>query len=848
MDAGTAARFLLRETRGGRGRLSFLVLCVAVGVAAVVSVAALAEALDERVRRDAKKILGGDLAVSSTRELPEELLAAARTAAAATLRTEELVTMAGIPDEGPDREPPPTQLVELKVVGEGYPLYGEAHTTAGDAVSDVLASGRAVVGPELVARFDLAVGDALRLGEAAFEIGGLVAEEPDRGISAFQLGPRVFVSRTAFAATELEKAGSRITRRLLLRLPGNPGREAVESVAENLDRTVDSSPHLRITTYLDAQASLGEGLRRVERFLGLVALLSLLVGGVGVAQTVRSFLASRLDAVAVLKCLGLRPREVFSLYLGQCLLLGLAGSLLGGLVGLGLQQQVPRFLGDLLPVSTLPFWRPAALARGLLLGLGTSLVFAVPPLTAVLRVPPLRALRRDAEPIPPSRGVLVGLGALLIAGLFGLATVQAGSPGLGGRFTLGLLVTGLLLAAAAAGLRRLAGALRKVRGPVWFRQGAALMASPGSDLLPAVVALGLGVLVVLSTVLVQDHLSRALAAELPEGAPTTFLLDIQPDQWASVRSLLEERGSRAVDSVPVVMGRITAVDGRSAERLAEESSEEGDREWALTREQRLTYLEELPPDNELVAGSWFSPEIPDEISVEAEFADDLGAGLGSTLTFDVQGVPLTLRVTSLRRVDWETFRINFFLVAEPEALAAAPQTRLAAARLPRGREQEVQDALAARFPNVTLIDVRAVLEKVAAILGRLSAGIRFLGLFTAAAGIMILFGAVAAGSVRRSRDVALLKTLGFTRGGVAAVFSTLFGLVGLVAGVIGAAGASLLTWILVTRGFDLDWEPRIGPPVIAILGCTLLTLVAGLTASARPLSRRPLEVLRAERE
>jgi putative ABC transport system permease protein len=586
----------------------------------------------------------------------------------------------------------------------------------------------------------------------------------------------------------------------------------------------------------------------VERFLGLVALLSLLVGGIGVAQTVRSFLASRLDALAILACLGLRPRQAFALYLAQAALLGLAGSVVGGLAGLAVQQQVPRLLGDLLPAASLPFWHAGALGRGLLLGLGTSLVFALPPLTAILRVPPLRALRRSAEPLPPSRLVLGGVLAALLGGVLALATVQGGSWALGLRFTGALLAVVTLLTAAAVGLRRLAGLLRRSRGPLWLRQGAALVAAPGSDTLPTLVALGIGVLVVLSTFLIQRHLAAALAAELPADAPTAFLLDVQPDQWARTREILEAGGATSVDSVPVVMARLASVDGRAVEELAAAAGDDGDREWALTREQRLTYLDDLPPDNELVAGAWFSPDVPNEASLEVEFAGDLGAAVGSILTFDVQGVPVEVTVTSLRRVDWRTFRINFFLVTDPETLEDAPQTILAAARLPHGREQEIQDRLVAEVPNVTLIDVRVVLEKVAGIFRRLSVGIRFLGLFTALAGIVILFGAVAAGSVRRAREVALLKTLGFTRGGVGAVFSTSFGLLGLVAGVIGALGALAVTWIVVTRGFELDWQPFPGPTGLAVVLAVLLTLLAGLAASARALARRPIEVLRDERE
>jgi len=297
----------------------------------------------------------------------------------------------------------------------------------------------------------------------------------------------------------------------------------------------------------------------------------------------------------------------------------------------------------------------------------------------------------------------------------------------------------------------------------------------------------------------------------------------------------------------VVMARLSAIDGVRAEDLADRAEEKGGRRrWAFTREQRLTYMQRLPADNQVVAGALWSDPARAEVSVEKEFADDIGARLGSTLRFNVQGVPLDLKVTSLRTVDWGTFGINFFLVVEPGVLEAAPQQRLAVAHLPRGGEQRVQDLLAADYPNITLLRIREILEKILKVLRRISLGIRFLGGFTVVAGVAILAGAISAGSARRGREVALLKTLGMTRRGVAATFAVEYALVGLVAGAIGAAGGTVLAWGVVTRGFEIPW--RFAPlSLAAALGASVaLAVVAGLAASVRALEKRPIEVLRGE--
>jgi putative ABC transport system permease protein len=392
---------------------------------------------------------------------------------------------------------------------------------------------------------------------------------------------------------------------------------------------------------------------------------------------------------------------------------------------------------------------------------------------------------------------------------------------------------------------RAVGLMPRELGVVALRHGLAALARPGSGTLGAVVALGLGVLTVLGMLLVQQRLSAQLDAELPAAAPTAFLIDIQPGQWPGVRAVLEEAGAEDLESVEVVGARLAAINGRPVGELVAAQGEEGrGRRWVLTREQRLTSLETLPEDNVIVDGAlWSDPSRP-EVSIEVEFARDLGVAVGDSVTFDVQGVPLELAVTSLRTVEWERFSINFFLVVEPGVLDGAPRHRIAAARLPPAAELPVQNHLAAAYPNVTMLRLREVLEKIVAVLERVGFAVRLLGAFTVLAGIAILAGAVSAGAVRRGREVALLKTLGMTRAQVAGVFAVEYALVGLVAGALGAGGGVIMAWLVTRFGFEMPWAWAPRPPAAAVALTVVLSIAAGLAASLRALAVRPLAVLR----
>jgi putative ABC transport system permease protein len=835
---------MVRESRGSLSRFAFFVACLAVGVAAIVSVAGLSDGLDRSIRVEARQLLAADLAVSGLSPLPAEAEQFIDSRDdLERLSIKEMVTV--VATAGSGGVPGPSQVVELNVVGEGYPFYGELELDSQRPLAELLTENSVVAAPGLLARLGLVTGDELMVGGDSFTVAAAVLDEPDRVGGALTIGPRLFMSHAGLERAGLEAFGSRISHRSLIRLAGDADRAAVESLAEEIRELLPVTRFHRVETYLEAQPTLREGIRRAERFLGLAALLSLLIGGVGVSQTVRSWLAGRLDAVAILRCLGFRPGEVVLLYLGQAAVLGLVGSLLGALLGTLLLAAVPRLLAEFLPVIDVAIFQPAALLRGMALGMGVALLFALEPLLAVGKVPPMRVLRRDVEPAEPGRVRRLLTGAVVVFGVFAAAAVQSGSVKRGLVFTLGVGAAAAVLALLAWAGTKLIGRFPMRGAKPWFRNGVRALARPGAATLSAVTALGLGVLFVVGMGRVEQSLSGELAAQIPDDSPTAFLIDIQPDQWPLVRQILEGEGSTAVDSVPVVTARLAAIDEQTVEQLVEAEERRGAR-WALRREQRLTYARELPADNKVIEGALWGLDGVDEVSVEEDFARDLGVEVGAVLRFDIQGTEVDLTVSSIRTVDWQTFGINFFLVVEPGVLDDAPQIRLAAARLPIEREQRIQDLLAAGYPNVTLIRTREVLEKVGNVLGRVAQGVRLLGGFTVLAGIIILAGAVSSTVVRRGREIALLKTLGSTRGDVVRMFVVENALLGFVAGLVGTVGGSLLARGVVTRGFNLvyEWSPIYLS--LAVVVTVLLTAITSVGAGWSALRRRPMEVLRSD--
>ena len=871
MRPGHYARLAGRESRRSRGRIALFMGCIAVGVAAVVLVGGLSTGVADGIRSEGRRLMATDVSVDGRRELPPELNdVVARFAAdtgwgpgsieRADLREFVSVVIAQ------DRKR--SQLAEIKAVGGGYPFYGGLTLDPPAALADLLTDDTVVAAPELLDRLGLKVGDSLSVGGAPFRVAGTVLEEPDKLSISFTLGPRLFISHAGMKRTALIGLGSRVEYRALFKLPpGSTPEDAARLERRLRDEEPDGDPY-RVRTFADAQPALRRSFDRVGRYLGLIGLLSLLVGGVGVAQVARAWLASRMDDIAILRCIGATPREVVTLYLLQVLALALGASVAGALLGTGLHWLLPRVSAGLVPAGLVNPWQPTAVLRGAGLGIAVAVVFTLPLLVGLRRVPPVRVLRRDAEPVRSGWVVQVAGAGFVLAGVWAAASAQAESLRYGTWFAGGLVVAVAVLALAAMAVSRAARLLPRDAGGLRVRHGLAHLARPGAATVGAIVAMGLGVTFVFATWLVERHLSDQLRSELPADAPSTFFLDVQPDQWQRVESLLRAAGAEAVESRPLVTARFAAVNGVPVAQLVERNRGEpperrddrsdrergprdGDRprprRWTLTREQRLTYGRELPRGNRVVAGRFpAGPSVPNGISLEENFARDLGVGVGTPLTFDVQGVPVETVVTSLRAIDWRTMGMNFFLFAEPGPLDEAPQQRLATARIPPASQARVQAAVVGEFPNVTVIHIRDVMDKVMAVLRNIGLGIRALGAFTVAAGVIVLGGTVAATQARRAREVALLKTVGMTRRDVVTVFSVEYALTGTVAAAVGVAAGSLLAWAVLTRLMDLEWEARAVEMLGAIGATALLSVAAGLVASARALAAKPVEVLRSE--
>jgi putative ABC transport system permease protein len=840
-------RLIGREVRGARARLLPFLASLAIGVAAVVLVAGLGDSLSRAIRMEARPLLGADVTARSSRPIPASFDGvAAAFPDVQRADTVDFLTMVAAP-AGADGAPGRSVMAELKAVSPGWPFYGAPTLDPARPLADLLDPAGVVVEPTLLERLGLAPGAEVRVGGASFTVRGVITAEPGRLPSGLAAGPRILLSLDGLARAGLGESGARNTYRALFRVPDEARAGAL---ATWLKEDAADATWTRIETWSDAQPSTQRSIERTSSYLGLVALLSLVVGGVGVAQSTRAWMARRLDALAVQRCLGMTTGEIRTLALTQTAVLAAVGSVAGAALGVAALSAAPYVLEGLLPVGAVQPWQPVAIARGVALGVGIALLFAARPLDQAARVPPLRVLRRDVEPLPdpPLRAAL---GALALGGgIYGLAWVQSRDPLVAAAFVGGLgAVAGVGALSATVLARGLGRYAHRVR-TWWLRHGLASLGRPGSGFVPAAVSLAIGVVVVLTTVLVEGRIFAQIEDEFPAAAPSAFLVDVQPDQRDGVVAILEKAGATRVKSAPMVVGRLLAIDGRGVEALVAERGE--DERWSLTREQRLSYMAALPPDNVIVAGAAFSAAVPvsdaapAELSLEQRYAESLGATVGSRLRFDVQGVPVEFIVSSLRTVSWESFDMNFFLVAEPGVLEQAPQSLLVTAQLAADREAGVQDTLASAFPNVTLVSVRAALIQARGLLERMGWGIRAVGAFTALAGIAILVSGVAADAARQGRKVALLKTLGTTRAGVVGLFAIEYGLIGLLSGVLGASGALGFSYVVVTRLMRLGWHTDV-PVLLAAVALTAgLSAVVGVLANARALRVRPSEVLRGE--
>lgn len=823
-----ALRMTLRDWRAGELRL--LAAALVTAVAAVTSVGFLVDRIRLGLERDATQLLGADLVLSADAPLGTDAAERARAAGLATATTVIFPSMA-LAAQDPDRN----ALVAVKAVSDGYPLRGTVRVApAVDAddqpTRDIPAPGEVWVDAQLLQALGAAPGESLRLGESTFRIGQVIAVEPDRGTQFINFAPRVMLNLGDLPATQLITTGSRVTYRLLV--AGE--REAVRAYGARLERGLQRGQ--RVETLEGGRPEMQRTLERAQRFLALVALLAAMIAAVAVAAGARRFSLRHLDSCAMMRCLGLAQTDIFRLFALEFLIVGLAACVAGMLLGYAFHFGLLAMLGSLIRTSLpLPSLLPAA--QGFASGLVLLLGFALPPLAQLRRVPPLRVLRKDIG-LPTGR---VALGYLAgIAGFFALLLWSADDLKIG-TLTAGGFAIGLLLFALVAWLAlQLLKPLRALTGRLgisWRFAIAAVQRRPGATVVQ-LVSLAVGLMALLLLTVTRTDLVSAWRGSAPPDAPNRFVVNIQPDQVEAMGQRLRAAGIDAAIS-PMVRGRLVEVNGRA---VGPESYGSDRAQRLVDREFNLSYAADAPSHNQITAGRWFA-DGSDELSIEEGIARTLGLKLGDRLTFEIAGQPVTARVTSLRKVNWDSMRANFFVILPPALLADKPASFITAFHLPPARSA-LGGELLREFPNITLIDTTAVFRQVQAVIDQVVAAVEFLFVFTLAAGILVLYAALASSRDERVREAGLLRALGASRQQLSRAQIAELVCIGGLAGFLAAAGASGIGWTLARYAFDFDYAVSPWVFVSGIGGGAAAALVGGWFGLRGVLNTPPLATLR----
>ncbi|MBL8305578.1 MAG: ABC transporter permease [Rubrivivax sp.] len=835
-----AWRQALRDFRAGELRL--LAVAVTLAVAALTAVGFFADRLSSGLQRDARQLLGGDAVIGSDRPAPADVEAKARAMGLLTARSANFPSMARAPDElgGESR------LVAVKSVTEAYPLRGQLKlqaTADGPVVTTAAAPrpGTVWVDAAVLSALRLKLGDELLLGDAALLIDRVIVIEPDRGTGFSSFSPRVMLAEADLEDTGLVQPASRVGWRLAVAAPPALAGARGDARVREFTRWVEAEAQvrgwrgLRVESVESGRPEMKQTLDRAEKFLNLVALLAALLAAVAVAIAARDFASRHLDDCAMLRVLGLSQRRIAAAYTLEFAFVGLLASAAGVLLGLLVHFGFVLLLAGLLK-ATLPPPGPWPALLGLGVGMSLLLGFGLPPVLQLARVPPLRVIRRDVGGLKASSlGVLLagvgGFGALL---LFLSADTRMGAIALGG-FAVAVAVFAGLAWLAVMGLRR---AVPEARAPRWLLLATRQIAARPAFAVLQVSALAVGMLALVLLVLLRTDLITSWRQATPPDAPDRFVINVQPEQAAAFRQRLTDSGVAKFDWYPMIRGRLVAINGRT---VTPDSFGGGRASRLVEREFNLSHAADLPRHNEVVGGRWTSGEA-DGLSVEEGLARELNLKLGDTLRFDMAGVVQEGRITSLRKVDWGSMRVNFFVLFPRAEMAELPRTFISAFKAPA--TPGFDNALSRDFPNITSIDVSATIAQVQQVLDQVVRAVEFLFGFTLLTGLVVLFAAISATSEARSREFAIMRALGAGGRLLAQVQRTELLGMGALAGLLASAAAVAVGWALARYAFEFSWNPSPWVPLAGMAMGALLAWAAGWWSLREVLRRPVLETLR----
>ena len=823
-----ALRNLWRDLKSGE--LSVLLLALTVAVLSLTAVGFFTSRISQGVRAQAAEVLAADLRLESPNPIPARYFEEAR---ARGLKSAQILAFPTAIFSGEL-----SQLAALNAVSASYPLRG--HVRIADAPFGVARAtdripgrGEVWIDARIIAQLKLELGAAMRIGTASFRVTQVLDYRPDQGTGFVNLAPAALLNYDDVASTQLIQPGSRVTYAALFAGAAEP----VNAFREYIVSTKTAGERLREVD--ESSRQLNSAIDRASRFLNLASLASVLLAAVAVAMGARRYAARHIDTVALMKCMGASQGFVLAISIIELSLLAVFAVAIGAMLGYLAQSGLAWLLRDLIRTE-LPAASLAPLPIALVTVLAMLIGFALPPLLQLKSTPPARVLRKSVS-APPLR---YGLSYLLaLAALFAILWSLVRDAELVFSVLAGVLGVGLVLTVAGYGLVRLTGRLRGGVGVAW-RYGLANVSRRGGDSVVQIVAFGLGLMVLLLLAVVRGDLLADWRRSLPADVPNNFLINIRPEERQSLQDFLQSRGLGQPQLFPMVRARIAAINAKPAETL----KFPGDAgRGFLEREQNLTWSAGLMEDNQLIAGSWWKPADAGKplVSISTEYQEALQLKLGDMISFDIAGETLTVQVASIRKIRWDSFRPNFFLVFPPGLLDGAAGTYMTSVFLTPSQRPSLAD-LVRQFPTISVLDVDAILKQIRTIMDRASLAVQYVFLFTLAAGIVVLLAAVQSTRDERRYESAMLRTLGASRGtvlqGVAAEFSAL----GFLSGTLAAFGATAVGWVLARRLFSLEYTLDPWVWVVGLVCGTLLVGVSGTLATRRVVNTPPIHTLRDE--
>jgi putative ABC transport system permease protein len=846
---GVAARIAWRELRAGKAKFLFVLLSVAIGVAALTGVRGFSTSFARTLLLQARSIMAADLSARMFRQATpaesKQLDALASPQSGLEVRrtvVTETVSMAMV--EG---DPVPL-LVTLKAVDPAeYPFYGTVVLSTGQTLRDALTDDTVVVDDNLLVRLRAKIGDRLKIGGRWFRIAAVIVKEPDRMTAGVGLGPRVMMTRQAMQETELLQPGSRATERYLFALGD---KLKVADVRAQIEKIL---PEAQVTDFRETSPALTQGVDRATGLLSLICLVAMVLGAIGVAMAMRAHLQQRIEILAIMKSIGAKSSDILRIYLIQTLFLGVFGALIGVVLGLGVEYAFPTVLGRLLPLRPeirLPL-NPVLAALGT--GILTTLLFCLPPLLDVRNVRPSLVLRRMVESgngpgwigwLKEHKLQLASI-VVILAGLGGIASALADSALVGKWFAIclaALLV--FILGLSAAMLRGLRAFLSRTRLHLHsaLRHGLANLYRPGNQSAAVLAALGTGVMLILSVFLMQRSIVNALHEDLKPDTPNVFLIDMSTDELPGIRAELKKEPGviGALEAIPIVSARIGSIEGTPADQLRGK-----DYPKHLLQTATLSWADAAPAGTKVVEGKWWTGEGGSDLAVMDFVAKRLKLKVGSQMTFIAGEKEIPVKVVAIYKVMGENAFARSSYILPRALLADQPTVWYGDIHARPSAIPEIERALFATYPTVTVINIADILTTISDVVDQITMVIRFLAGFSILSGLIILASSIASTRFRRVREVVVLKTLGATRNRIATVFSVEFVVLGLLAGAVGTLFANLLSRILLHR-MDVVFLRDVRGSLTAVLGTAALAVATGWIASFRILGQKPLEVLREE--